>query len=73
MRNVVTRKWTYEDVRKALETVYGPVKGINIADGTGYILVECENEKQPAGPNEEQHAVEPIYNPVVAYEPPTKP
>jgi hypothetical protein len=61
MRNVVTRKWTYEDVRKALETLYGPVTGINIADGTGYILAECATTSQPSEPKEPQD--EPTTNP----------
>lgn len=60
MRTRTKREWTFEDVRQALDTVYGNVAGINIAGATGYLVEECERGNQPTSAKEEKPPTEPL-------------
>lgn len=48
MRTRQIREWTYEDVRLALEKVYGPIAGVTFSQRSGYILEECDKDTQPS-------------------------
>lgn len=57
MRTKTIRSWTYEEVRAALQKVYGPITGIKMDSDCGYIVEECLAAEQPQSapePKEEE-------------------
>jgi len=52
MRTKHTREWTYEEVKTALQLVYGPITGIAITQSSGYVVMECPVESQPSSAEE---------------------